>query len=334
MMDPAKIKAIEEWKPPTKVPELHSFLGLVNYYRRFIKGYSAIAAPLTNLLKKNQAWNWSRECQDAFFCSNGHPIAYESRKLNDTERRYTVQEKEITAIVHCLRTWRHYLLGSKFVVMTDNVATSYFQSQKKLTPKQARWQDFLAEFDYKLEYKPGKANVVADALSRKAELAALVARRPLVKISAGNESKSEDLCEASPHWVCLRNSNGTSDSARTLQRSTPVASLSCGSEAFFLSQFLTVPAPSEATVTKLTERSEYWTGRSLVQIRVPRVPKDRKAKHASALGVSPSTSNLAAIMALITFMGFTNEAPDAKLLVTKLLVTKLRSLRTEPKEGN
>ncbi|KAG8382501.1 hypothetical protein BUALT_Bualt05G0083800 [Buddleja alternifolia] len=103
----------------------------------------------------------------------GHPIAFESWKLNETERRYTVQEKEMTTIVHYLRIWRHYLLGSRFVVKTDNVATSYFQTQKKLSPKQARWQDFLAEFDYVLEYKPGKANVVADALSRKAELAAI-----------------------------------------------------------------------------------------------------------------------------------------------------------------
>lgn len=105
----------------------------------------------------------------------GHPIAFESRKLSDTERRYTVQEK---AIIHCLRVWRHYLLGATFVIMTDNVATSYFQTQKKLSPKQARWQDFLAEFDYQLEYKPGKANVVADALSRKAELATLNASQP------------------------------------------------------------------------------------------------------------------------------------------------------------
>lgn len=66
---------------------------------------------------------------------DGHPIAYKSCTLNDTERRYTVQEKDMTAIVHCLQTWRHYLLKSKFVVMTDNVATSYFQTQKKLSPK-------------------------------------------------------------------------------------------------------------------------------------------------------------------------------------------------------
>nr|GFC60058.1 hypothetical protein CTI12_AA187700 [Tanacetum cinerariifolium] len=104
---------------------------------------------------------------------DGHWIAFESRKLNETERKYTVQEKEMTAVVHCLRIWRHYLLGSRFVIKTDNIAMSYFQTQKKLSPKQARWQDFLAEFDYQLEYKSGKANVVADALSRKAEFAAI-----------------------------------------------------------------------------------------------------------------------------------------------------------------
>ena len=136
--------------------ELRSFLGLANYYRRFISGYSAIAAPLTELLKKNRPWLWSEECEEAFeglkaavtkepvLMQKKHPIAFESRKLNEAEQRYTVQEKEMTAIVHCLRTWRHYLLGSKFLVKTDNVATSYFQSQKKITPKQARWQDFIS----------------------------------------------------------------------------------------------------------------------------------------------------------------------------------------------
>lgn len=65
------------------------------------------------------------------------------------------------------------MLGSKFIIRTDNVVTSYFQSQKKLSPKQARWKDFLAEFNYELVYQPGKGNVVADALSRKGELAAI-----------------------------------------------------------------------------------------------------------------------------------------------------------------
>ncbi|XP_025664647.1 uncharacterized mitochondrial protein AtMg00860-like [Arachis hypogaea] len=65
-MDQGKVKAIKEWEPPNKVSELRSFLGLANYYRRFIKGYSAKAAPLTDLLKKNHSWEWSNECQKAF----------------------------------------------------------------------------------------------------------------------------------------------------------------------------------------------------------------------------------------------------------------------------
>ncbi|KAJ8627132.1 hypothetical protein MRB53_020439 [Persea americana] len=192
-MDGSKVRAIVDWEPPTKVTKLQSFLGLVNYYRRFIKGYSNITTPLTDMLKKGRVWEWSPGCQQALdrkkcaiteepvlalpdfnkpyavhtdasdfaiggvLMQDGHPIAFESRKLNDTERRYTVQEKEMTALVHCLCTWRHYLLGSRFVVKTNNVATSYFQSQKKLSPKQAWWQDFL----------------VANALSRKIKFAAI-----------------------------------------------------------------------------------------------------------------------------------------------------------------
>ncbi|XP_019058307.1 PREDICTED: uncharacterized protein LOC104816062 [Tarenaya hassleriana] len=183
LMDPKKIKSIREWVVPRTLPQLRSFLGLVNYYRRFILGYSSIAAPLSDMLKKDRKWQWTEQCQAAFdrlrtlvseepimvlpdigkpfevhsdasdfaiggvLMQEGHPIAYESRKLNDAEKKYTVQEKEMTAIVHCLRTWRHYLLGSSFVIKTDNVATSYFQTQKKLSPKQARC---MAQFSHNL----------------------------------------------------------------------------------------------------------------------------------------------------------------------------------------
>ena len=141
----------------------------------FCQRLFSITTLFTDLLKKRKAWDWSPECQHAFdklkrsmteelvlalpnhtkpyevhtdasdfaiggvLMQDGHPVAFESRKLNETERRYTVQEKEMTAVVHCLRVWRHYLLGSKFVVFTDNVANSYFLTQKKLSPKQARW---------------------------------------------------------------------------------------------------------------------------------------------------------------------------------------------------
>nr|GEY02465.1 hypothetical protein [Tanacetum cinerariifolium] len=170
-IDGAKIKAIQDWEPPTKVIELRSFFGLVNYYRRFIMGYLAIASPLTDLLKKNKAWIWDEECQTELESLNkafmeepvlrppdvtmplelhtdasdfaiggvlmqdGHPIAFESRKLNEMERKYTVQEKEMAAVVHCLRIWRHYFLGLRFVIKMVNISTSYFQTQNKLSPK-------------------------------------------------------------------------------------------------------------------------------------------------------------------------------------------------------
>ncbi|KAE8720538.1 hypothetical protein F3Y22_tig00019093pilonHSYRG00019 [Hibiscus syriacus] len=165
-MNKDKIQTIDVWKPPTKVTELRAFLGLANYYRRFVKGYSKIATPLIELLKKDKVWEWNTKCQDVFkkikeamvsepvlvlpdytkpfvvftdasdvaiggvLMQEGHPITYESRKLNETER-------------------------------------SYFLTQKKLSPKQARWQEFLAEFNFSMEYKPGKVNCVADGLSQR-----------------------------------------------------------------------------------------------------------------------------------------------------------------------
>ncbi|XP_074306255.1 uncharacterized protein LOC141641327 [Silene latifolia] len=162
------------------VSELRSFLGLANYYRRFIRAYSKIASPLTDLLKKDTKWEWSIDKKRPFeklkeavvqepvlalpditkpfevetdasyyalggvLLQEGHPVAFESRKFNGAETRYAVQEKELLAIVHCLRGWRHYLLGSKFVVKTDNTAASHFLTQPKLTSRQARWQELLA----------------------------------------------------------------------------------------------------------------------------------------------------------------------------------------------
>ncbi len=167
-----------------------------------MEGYSKKVVVLTDLLKKDQKWFGSPDCQmtfdklkraisnepvlklsefdkpfkverDAFdrtplavLVQEGRPVAFESWKLNETEQRFTVHEKEMTAVVHCLRLWRHYLLGGKFEIQTDNVAMSYFDTQKKLRPKQARWQELLAEFDCTLKYKPGKINVVADTRSR------------------------------------------------------------------------------------------------------------------------------------------------------------------------
>jgi hypothetical protein len=206
-MDDHKVKAIVDWEPPKSVLALRSFLGLASYYRKFIKNFAKITAPLTNLLKKSAVtYEWEGACNEAFetlkgilvkapvlklpdfdkdfeihsdasnfaigriLVQEGRPVAFESKKLSEMERRWPTHEKEMWAVIHCLKTWGHYI-GSKDVVMwTNNVTLKYFATQPKLSSKQARWQDTLALFNVDIRHKPGKDNVVPDALSRKHQL--------------------------------------------------------------------------------------------------------------------------------------------------------------------
>ena len=209
--DPKKIKAVAEWPTPANVTELRSFVGLANYYRRFVDKFSHIAGPLTALLGKDK-WStdsWGAPQEEAFqhlkkalidapvltapdftkpflvktdasdYAIGGvlsqagekgdRPVAYESKKLTPTEGRYTVHEKELLAVVHCLREWRHYLQGQPFTVHTDNWAVKHIQTQPHLSRRQARWMETLQEYDFVIEHKPGATNHVADALSRRAD---------------------------------------------------------------------------------------------------------------------------------------------------------------------
>ena len=95
-----------------------------------------------------------------------HPVAFESRKMNPAEQNYPTHEKELLAVIHALRTWRHYLLGRKFTIVSDHHSLKFLQTQPQLSRRQARWLELLAEFDYEIVHRPGKSNVVADALSR------------------------------------------------------------------------------------------------------------------------------------------------------------------------
>jgi len=203
-MDVHKAKAILDWEPPKSVPALRSFLGLASYYRKFIKNFAEIVAPLTNLLKKSaQTYEWEGACDEAFetlkdilvkapvlklpnfdkdfeihsdasdFAIRGvlvqerRPMAFESKKLSETERRWPTHEKEMWVVIHCLKTWGHYI-GSKYVVVwTDNVTLKYFTTQPKLSSKQVRWQDTLALFNVNIQHKPGKEIIMLDALSQK-----------------------------------------------------------------------------------------------------------------------------------------------------------------------
>jgi hypothetical protein len=206
-MDDHKVKAILDWELPKSVPALRSFLGLASYYCKFIKNFAKMVAPLTNLFKKSaRTYEWDGACNEAFETLKGilvkalvlklpdfdkdfeihsdvsdfaigrvlvqerRLVTFENKKLSETERRWLTHEKEMWVVIHCLKTKGHYIGFKDVVVWTDNVTLKYFATQPKLSSKQMRWQDTLALFNVDIRHKPGKENVVPDALSRKHQL--------------------------------------------------------------------------------------------------------------------------------------------------------------------
>ena len=202
-VDPQKIEAIVDWKSPTNITEVRSFLGLAGYYRKFVEGFSKIATPLTKLTRKEEKFIWSEACQNSFdelkqrlttapvltlpsgsegftvYCDaskqglgcvlmqHDRVIAYASRQLKKHEVNYPTHDLELTTVVFALRIWRHYLYGVPCRIFTDHKSLQYLFSQKDLNMRQRRWIELIKDYDCTIEYHPGKANVVADALSRK-----------------------------------------------------------------------------------------------------------------------------------------------------------------------
>jgi hypothetical protein len=192
-----------DWKPPKSVHQIRSFLGLVGYYRRFISDFSKIAKPMTELLKKGVKFVWSEACEKAFhtlrkhltsapvlvqpnnpkpfevFCDalgtglgcvlmqEGRVIAYASWALRPHEINYPTHDLELAAVVHALKKWRHYLMGNRCNIFTDHKSLKYIFTQSDLNMRQRTWLELIKDYDIEVHYHPGKANVVADALSHK-----------------------------------------------------------------------------------------------------------------------------------------------------------------------
>ncbi|GKD90070.1 putative reverse transcriptase domain-containing protein [Tanacetum coccineum] len=180
--------------------------GLAGYYRRFIENFSKIAKPLTLLTQKNNTYVWGHKQEEALciikkklcnapmlalpdgpndfvvYCKasnqgfgcvlmqRGKVIAYALRQLKIHENNYTTHDLELGAVVFSLKTWRHYLYGTKSVIYTDHKSLQYLFDQKELNMRQRRWIELLSDYECEIKYHPGKANVVADTLSRKERL--------------------------------------------------------------------------------------------------------------------------------------------------------------------
>ena len=108
---------------------------------------------------------------------DGRVVAYASRQLKKHDQNYPVHDLELAAVVMALKMWRHHLYGAKFELFTDHKSLKYVFTQRDLNLRQRRWVEYMKDYDFELAYHPGKANVVADALSRRSHVASLLASR-------------------------------------------------------------------------------------------------------------------------------------------------------------
>ena len=236
-VDPTKVEAVSQWEAPKNASEIRSFLGLAGYYRKFIEGFSKLALPLTKLTRKGQMFVWDVECEKGFqelkrrltsapililpnptksfvvYCDaslmglggvlmqDKQVVAYASRQLKVHERNYPTHDLELAAVVFVLKLWRHYLYGSRFEVFSDHKSLRYLFDQKELNMRQRRWLEFLKDYDFGLNYHPGKANVVADALSRKSLHMSMLMVRELDLVEQFRDLSL--VCETTPNSVKL-----------------------------------------------------------------------------------------------------------------------------------
>lgn len=203
--DPDKVEAIRSWPTPQNLRQSRAFVGLCQYYRRFVPNFSEISAPLHALTKKGARFHWSHECQNAFDqlksaltdapvlalpsdqgefildCdASNHsigavlsqvqdgverPICFASQLYNKHEVNYNVTRKELLAIITFVKKFRQYLLGRPFRIRTDNAALQWLKRTPEPIGQQARWLEILEEYDYTIEHRPGHRHTNADALS-------------------------------------------------------------------------------------------------------------------------------------------------------------------------
>ena len=205
--DPEKISCIADWPEPRSLTEVRSFLGLASYYRNFVENFGEVARPLYELTRKNAPFIWDDRRRQAFdtlkvrlcsapvlaaptpdgdfvldvdACSYGagailhqrqtgvlRVIAYASCQFNKAERSYCTTRQELAAVVFGLRRFRQYLLGRRVLVRSDHAALTYLRQTKEPVGQQARWLDFVEQFDLVVQHRSGSANRAADALSRR-----------------------------------------------------------------------------------------------------------------------------------------------------------------------
>jgi hypothetical protein len=214
-VDPSKVKDVLSCNTPQNVLDIRRFLGLVGYYRRFIEVFSKISKPITELLVKGKTFEWMPRCEANFqelkkrltmtpvltmpdigkpfsiYCDasghglgcvlmqDSHIVVYSSRQLRKHEEKYLAHDLELAAMVRALKIWRHYIIHKRCEVYLDHKSLKYIFTEPDLNLRQRRWLELIKDYDLGIYYHPCKANVVADALSRRSHLNMLAMRKLL-----------------------------------------------------------------------------------------------------------------------------------------------------------
>ncbi|GBG87127.1 hypothetical protein CBR_g44584 [Chara braunii] len=205
--DDAKVASIHDWPHPQSVTEMRSSLGMTSYYRNFVKNYSIVAAPLTDLTRLDTPWEWTERCEAAFrhlkhalthyevlklpdpdksFIvttdasqygigvvlaqqegTNLRPVEYMSKKMPSQKLAKSTYEKELYAVYKALTRWRHYLLGRFFILRTDHQTLRWMRTQPVLSDALKRWIKVIEQYDFEPQYIKGEYNKVVDALMRR-----------------------------------------------------------------------------------------------------------------------------------------------------------------------
>ncbi|GJV66170.1 putative reverse transcriptase domain-containing protein [Tanacetum coccineum] len=169
-VDLAKIESIKDWASPKTPTKIHQFLEKAEAAFQLLK-QKLCRAPILALPKGSENFvvycDASHKGLHAVLMQREKVIAYASRQLKVYEKNYTTHDLELGAVVFALKMWRHYLYGTKCVMFTDHKSLQHILDQKELNMRQRRWLELLSDYDCEIRYHPGKANMVADALSQK-----------------------------------------------------------------------------------------------------------------------------------------------------------------------
>ncbi|KAD7476994.1 hypothetical protein E3N88_00130 [Mikania micrantha] len=168
-VDPSKIEAVKQWETPRTPTEIRQFLGLAEAFQ--LLKHKLCNAPILALPEGTDNFTVycyaSRQGLGCVLMQNDKVIAYDSLQLKVHEKNYTTHDLELGAVVFALKIGRHYLYETKCIIYTDHKSLQHILDQKMLNMRQRRWVELLNDYDYEIRYHPGKANIVADALSRK-----------------------------------------------------------------------------------------------------------------------------------------------------------------------